>query len=594
MRSGGISKAIGVAVIAVLALSACSGNSGEAKPTSSQGSSKAATSATVVEDNGFTSFNAEAAQNNADVNGKIGYATHSGFGYIDNNLKVVKNEKFGKIEKLSDEPLTVKYTINDGVKWSDGAPVEANDLVLQWAASSAYYNDSNPAAKTGTAYFLPGADTSGLSLTSFPEIADNGRSMTIKYAKPYADWEIAIGVSPNVRVPAHIVAQKAGLKDATALTELLKNLPKGDPAKPAPVNERLKKVADFWNTGFDAQQLPKDPSLFLSNGPYIVRDIQPGQSITLVRNKDYSWGPAPKLEQITVRFVGNASDQVQALATGDADVISPQASTDIVEKLQALSTIGVTTDKGNQLSYEHLDLNFTGPFAEPSVRTAFLKTVPRNDIVNSIVKPLDSEAKPLDSQLFVPTQAEYAGSVQSNGSATFQNVDIEGAKQLLNGATPTIRILYNKDAPSRRDAFTLIAQSATQAGFNVVDGGLAKSEWIGALGAGSYDASIFGWSNSGVGVSNVPQVFKTNAGSNFNGFSSPTADQLMDQLVTTTDKVKQAELRVQIDKLIWDSGYGLPLFQTIGVDAFSSRVTGIKYNPTQTGVWWNVWEWAGR
>jgi len=173
-------------------------------------------------------------------------------------------------------------------------------------------------------------------------------------------------------------------------------------------------------------------------------------------------------------------------------------------------------------------------------------------------------------------------------------VDIDGAKQLLNGATPTIRIMYNKDNPNRLNAFTLISQSATQAGFKIVDGGLGGSEWSKALGNGSYDATIFGWINSGVGVSNVPQLFKTGAGNNFNQFSNPEADKLMDELVTTTDKAKQDDLQVQIDKLIWDSAYGLPLFQTIGVDAYSDKVTGIKYNPTQTGVWWNVWDWAAK
>lgn len=593
MRFGRISKAVSVAAVAALALSACAGNSGNTGSSSTGSAGKDGGSATVVEVNGFTSFNGDTAQGNVDTNGKIAYATHSGFGYIDDKLNVVKNEKFGKIEKLSDDPLTVKYTVNEGVKWSDGAPVDANDLVLQWASGSAYYDDSNAEAKTGTTYFQPAADTSGLNLTSFPEIGDNGRSMTIKYSKPFSDWEVAIGI-PNVRIPSHIVAQKAGLKDAAALTELMKGLPKGNPAAPVAVNESLKKVADVWNTGFDTKQLPSDTSLFLSNGPYIVKDIQPDQSMTLVRNKDYTWGPAPKLDQITVRYIGSASAQIQALKNGEADIIAPQASADTVQQLEALASQGVTMDKADQLSYDHLDLNYTGPLADKNVREAFMKTVPRNDIVNKIIKPLDPEAKPLDSQLFVPAQPKYADTVKNNGSANFQDVDIDGAKKLLNGATPTIRIMYNKDNPNRLNSFTLISQSATQAGFNIVDGGLGGSEWSKALGNGSYDATIFGWINSGVGVSNVPQLFKTGAGNNFNQFSNPEADKLMDELVTTTDKAKQADLQVQIDKLIWDSAYGLPLFQTIGVDAYSDRVTGIKYNPTQTGVWWNVWEWAAK
>ena len=591
MRFGRISKAVGVAAAAALALSACAGTSGGTSPSTAAAASKSGGSATVVEVNAFNTFNPNTADGNTDINSKISYATHSGFFYIDNKLNVVRNEKFGKMEKVSDNPLTVKYTINDGVKWSDGTPVTAADLVLQWAAFSGYYDDANAEAKTGTSYFSYAGDPTGIALTDFPELGEDGRSMTLKYSKPFADWEIAIG-GPGIDIPAHVLAKKAGLADAKAFVDLVKGMPRGDAKAPKPANAQLKAMADMWNTGFDTKTLPADPNLYLSNGPYIVKGVNQDQSLTMVKNKDYNWGPEAMLDEITVRYIGSAPAQVQALKNGEADIIAPQASADTVEQLKALESQGVTVEVGNQLSYDHIDLNYTGVFAEKNVREAFMKSVPRKDIVDKIVKKLDPEAKPLDSQLFVPDQALYAESVKDNGSSAYQDVDIEGAKKLLNGATPEVRIMYNKDNPNRADAFALISESATKAGFKIVDGGLGKSDWGKALGDGSYDATIFGWINSGVGVSGVPQIFKSGNDSNFNLFSDPEADKLMDELIVTTDKTKQDELIKQIDQKIWASAYGLPLFQAVGVDAYSDRITGVKYMPNQTGVWWNFWEWA--
>ncbi len=34
----------------------------------------------------------------------------------------------------SKSPLTVTYTINAAAKWSDGVPVTADDMLLQWIA----------------------------------------------------------------------------------------------------------------------------------------------------------------------------------------------------------------------------------------------------------------------------------------------------------------------------------------------------------------------------------------------------------------------------------------------------------------------------
>ena len=591
MRFGRISKAVGVAAAAALALSACAGNSGGSTPSSAAAAAKSGGSATVVEVNAFNTFNPNTADGNTDINSKISYATHSGFFYIDNKLNVVRNEKFGKMEKVSDNPLTVKYTINDGVKWSDGTPVTAADLVLQWAAFSGYYNDADADGKKGTQYFSYAGDPTGLALTDFPELGDDNRSMTIKYSKPFADWEIALG-GPGIDIPAHVLAKKAGLADAKAFVDMVKGMPRGDAKNPKPANKQLKAMADMWNTGFDTKTLPADPSLFLSNGPYVVKAMNQDQSLTMVKNKDYNWGPEAKLDEITVRYIGSAPAQVQALKNGEADIIAPQASADTVEQLKALESQGVTVEVGNQLSYDHIDLNYSGVFAEKNVREAFMKSVPRKDIVDKIVKKLDPKAAPLDSQLFVPDQAMYADSVKENGSSAYQDVDIEGAKKLLNGATPEVRIMYNKDNPNRADTYALISESATKAGFKIVDGGLGKSDWGKALGDGSYDATIFGWINSGVGVSGVPQIFKSGNDSNFNLFSDPEADKLMDELIVTTDKAKQDGLIKQIDKKIWDSAYGLPLFQAVGVDAYSDRITGVKYMPNQTGVWWNFWEWA--
>jgi peptide/nickel transport system substrate-binding protein len=65
----------------------------------------------------------------------------------------------------------------------------------------------------------------------------------------------------------------------------------------------------------------------------------------------------------------------------------------------------------------------------------------------------------------------------------------------------------------------------------------------------------------------------------------------MEQLAGTTDLGKQDELLAEIDKQIWESAYGLPLYQTIGTTAFSARVAGVKTSSGPLGVWWNVWDW---
>lgn len=575
---------ITAAVAAAMVLSGCSGSQGS--PPVVVGEAKRGGSVTVAEVNAFSSFNPYSADGNTDINSKIGHITHSGFYYLDDAAKVVRNEKFGRFEKVSDQPLKVRYTVNEGVTWSDGEAIDAGDLLLSWAAGSGYFDDADPLAGTGTRYFSTASDTSGLAGTVLPEIGADGRSITLEYTVPFADWEVAF----DVGLPAHVVAAKGGLNDEEDLIDLIRNSPRGDEEKPA-LNAPLKQVSDFWNSGFDSKGLPGDPAVFLSSGPYIVREIIPEVSMKLVRNRDYVWGQEPWLDEINVRFTGSVPTAVDALRNSQADIISPQPSADTEELLAGLAGQGITIERYNQSGYDHLDLNFSGPFLDDNVRRAFLKAVPRQAIVDAVVGDLLPDAKPLDSHVFLPAQPKYNDTVKNNGSADYAEVDIEGAKALLEGETPTVRILYNRDNPNRAKAFALIRDSAARAGFQVVDGGQASADWARSLGGGGYDAALLGWIGTGAGVSRVPQIFRTGAGSNFNGFSDGDADKAMEQLAGTTDLGKQDELLAEIDRQIWESAYGLPLYQTIGTTAFNARVAGVKTSPGPLGIWWNAWDW---
>ena len=62
--------------------------------------------------------------------------------------------------------------------------------------------------------------------------------MTLKYSKPFPDWEIALG-GPGIDIPAHVLAKKAGLTDTKAFIELLKGIPRGDSKAPKPANAQL-------------------------------------------------------------------------------------------------------------------------------------------------------------------------------------------------------------------------------------------------------------------------------------------------------------------------------------------------------------------
>jgi peptide/nickel transport system substrate-binding protein len=51
-------------------------------------------------------------------------------------------------------------------------------------------------------------------------------------------------------------------------------------------------------------------------------------------------------------------------------------------------------------------------------------------------------------------------------------------------------------------------------------------------------------------------------------------------------------LLTEIDALVWDDAYGVPLFAYPTLTAVSAEVTGVTRSPLGRGVFWNAWDWA--
>lgn len=587
-----------------LALSACTPPAGK----SDDQSLNKETSISVMWNQPFYSYNNATSAGNAVANSNIIYLTNDGFYYYDDALKVQPNTGYGSVEKVSDDPLKVKYTIADTTQWSDGTPVSAADVVLQWAARSGVYNsvktdeatndDGTLKENTGDQVYFDASDPGLALIKDFPEIDPDGKSVTFTYSKPYADWLTNLGGSSKPGLPAHIVAEHAlGGTDAKAATDaLLKAFQDKDTAA-------LAKISNFWNTGFDFTSLPEDESLLVGSGPFLMTDYKENQYMTLEKNKDYKGEHEPKVDKITIRFSEDPMAAVQALQNGEVDIIYPQSTADVLKAVQAID--GVEVQTGDASTYEHVDLTFNnnGPFdpkqyggdAEKAkqVRQAFMKVLPRQKIVDTIIKPLSENPQSRDSFTLVPGSPTYDETIQDTGlKAGYATADVDGAKQLLAKAgvsKPKVRIMYAEGNERREQEFQLIKESAEQAGFEIIDAGNTK--WSEKLGDKTYDASFFGWSAETTNVTEPDANYRSTGQNNYGAYNNPEVDKLYDELQTTTDPARQQEINTEVEKHLLEDGFGMPLFQFPGLTAFKDNISNVNSITVTPTMFWNFWEW---
>jgi len=597
MKLGALSKGAVVATIAALSLAACSAQTGVVENTT----------VSVAWNQPLYSFNSNTTSGNNTVNANVLYLTQQSFNYYDDEFNLVPNDKFGTYEKLSDDPLTVKYTINKGVTWSDGVAVDAADLLLNWAALSGAVNQGEPAYDEETGLLIPSDNVyfdsvaigTGIEqVTKTPTIGDDGRSITMVYDTPQVDWDLLF---TGAGVPAHVVAKHAlNISDpAEAKKAVIEAIQKDDTAK-------LKPLSDFWSLGFDAVEMPTadKADITLGNGAYTVTDFKKDEYVTLkARSDGYTGGPTPSVETITIRFIPDPMASVTALQNGEISVTQPQATTDVLEAAQKID--GVKIQQRDEWSYEHIDLTFNsgGPFDPATyggdeakaklVRQAFLTALNTKEVVDKLITPLNPKAAPLGSQLFLPGAKSYEASAKDNGSAAFGTGDAAAAKALLDQAGVTqpvdVRFLYNSDNPRRAQEYALYAEQVKAAGFNLLDNGDPK--WSSLLGSGTYDAALFAWQSTSTGVTSSRATFETGGGNNFNGYSNTDSDKIWAELSSTFDADKQQELLKKLDKSLYDDAYGVSVFLFPQITAYSDKLEGISSSGLAPTFFWNYWEW---
>jgi len=299
-------------------------------------------------------------------------------------------------------------------------------------------------------------------------------------------------------------------------------------------------------------------------------------------------------DTVVIRFI--ASDaQAQALENGEIQAMDPQPTPDITKQLAALGDQVVYESK-DQFTFEHYDFNFDGVFKDEKLRQAFALCLPREQIVESLIRTDNPEAIVLDSRYYLPFQPEYEEVASAITPEEFASQNVEEAKKLVQEADAVgtdVRLGYIIPNP-RREAEAQLVQEACGpdgAGFNIIDeGDKTFFNADGALVTGRFDVALFAWTGSPL-VTGSSSIYVTDGGSNYGNYSNPEVDELTSELNQTTDVDAQKDLIIQIETILWQDLATIPVFAFPGIVAYDATAEGVEYNATQSGLTWNMQDW---
>ena len=586
---------------------------------------QAATRSTVIlhETNSITGLNCSLSATNSTTCAAVSYLQGMGFYYYNNKKELVRNTTFGsyKIVKNGASDFRVMYTVAPGRVWSDGTPITGVDLLLSHVVGSNEYSKSaglgDPNSKTDKPAFngLGYSGVYGNNISGEPTLSADEMSVTLKYKKRIANWDVYGPGPASVHALVLMAEGKTELQSVSANIAAKERFLAAFNSKDTAL---LKKLGKVWTDDYTITTVndKTNPLLLISNGGFILDSAVAKTSVTLKKNPKYNSGPAMSgtIDTVVFKFIGDGTAAAQALANGELDVYSGQATADGVARLKAIQNVNVSGKE--EVAYEHWDLHYntvpdeapyTGLFSVKdgakslALRRAFLLALPRDEIMSKLIAPINGVSTAISSTWVSPGSALYAKVIASNGSSFYTRGTQESrnktALSMVRKFFPDVlknplkvRVLVPGNNPRRASEFALAKANMAKVGFDLV--GDVRTDWPSKLGNSDYDAYFFAWVASSVTQRQSAEIFDTNGGNNIMGYSNAAVDAIIATLDAPLKEAALSAKYIQIERLTNADAVTIGVFVHPGVFAVNKDLKNIKPGPLSPQMVWNYWEWT--
>ena len=475
---------------------------------------------------------------------------------LENGDAVVRRQSDGK------QVLVVRFTLRDGARWQDGAPVRPTDIRFGWLLVS---NREVDAAQMGAASRIQDIR------------AVDDRTVEVVYRAGDLDPRYALCCNA-------FVLPEARLRDIT-------------PAK----------LAD--------SQFAREP---IYAGPFMLKERRENTSLTLERSPYYALGPA-KLRSIIFVFRADTAAVLQDLGEHRVDLATGVFGVDSAGVLAALEPRAVRTRYTPALALEHVDFNLRDPtnvgkphpiLGASQVRVALALAIDRDTLAAAATGaraavplsyvPPPSWAAPTSVEVttygFDPPAAER----MLDSAGWYRGAD---GVRVRRGMRMALRLLVASGNPQRDQAARQVAEAlerigvaisletATMSSMSAPTGQLATAQFDLALYAWVGDRDPYGWSLL-YHRDQIPSQGNGFAGQNFPGWSDVRFSMLADEAASTIDAYARRVRYAEMQRLWTAALPALPLYQRVQVDVADARLRELRPQPTRRPVTWNVARWS--
>ena len=477
---------------------------------------------------------------------------------------------------ISKDQKSITWKLRQDVKWSDGSPFTADDVVFT------YQYVADPGTASSDTQTVDGVDAVA---------AKDQYTVMVTYKDP----------NPN---PYQLFVSGYGnILQKKQFQEFIGAKAKDAPGNLAPIG----------------------------TGPYKVVDFKPGDVVTYTLNENYRDPNKPYFKDVQIKGGGDAVSAARAaFQTGEADYAwNLQVEAQVLNQLSQGGKANLITALSPNV--ERLLINFSDPNpdlgdnrGEPSTKHPFFSDL---NVRKAFAMAVDR--KSMAEQLYGPAGQATCNMITSPPDVVSKNTDsmdvckynIDKANQLLDQAGWTrgsdgirqkdsvrMHVVYQTTVNSlRQKEQDIVKQGWEKIGVEVelksVDAGVFFSSDAGNPDTAAHfytDVEMFTNGASWPDQTQYVYLWTTDAvaakanqwhGNNYSRWSNSDYDQIYNQLKTETDPNKRKDLIVKANDLLVSNVVVIPLVaRTQPTDAISKDIQGEIPNPWDS-VLWQIADW---
>jgi len=340
-----------------------------------------------------------------------------------------------------------------------------------------------------------------------------------------------------------------------------------------------------------------DPKTCVSSSPWILEEWTKGKQLIFGPNKNYNGNLKPYLERLWVLLVNDYSGEFRAYQNNEVDIASNFTPADI-----ELISKDPELNKEYHPSFGDFRTYYLGfnsmekPFNDLKVKQAFAKVIDRDAIIANVVKRQGIAAYSFLMAGFPDASPETLKNEDIN------KLDVAAAKKLLADAGypdgkgfPAIQLtLRNENDLNKAVASAVAAMIKDNLGIDVQVNNIADSKtFMDQLNSKKLSFYFLSYGYDYLDASNMLGIWK------FGGrhaWKNDEFDKLVTEASASTDMAKRSQQFKDAEKILVTDAGGVFIYSATPGNIYRPYLKGVELEPDKTGVaaaHWPTWEDIG-